>query len=184
MEYNNDISQVKNDMQYLRELRQRINSDAEKLVYVPLKGDKKYGWIPLALFVAFILVLEIMSYGTSAFWAGNAFIISFAIVYIIMTVIMRHFLMKMKNASTVSEHYLAAKRFIKSHKLRYGLRLPIAIICWYLVKFGLDFKSESIIVLLILGSAWVFFNIMGYSYRNWFLDDDFYNDVKELGNYI
>ena len=172
--------------EHLQELRQRINAKAENLLGIKWlsQGNTKKSWISLAILVAFIVVIEIIFYGKTDFWPINAFIGGGAVVMIILSIIMRHLHTKMKNASTVLQHYRALKQLISTHKLRLGLPLPVAIICWYLVKFGFDFRSESMIILLLLGGAWVIFRIFGWSYSNWNLDDDFCNDIKELSDYV
>ena len=182
----NKKPQVMKDEKYFQELRQRINEKAENLLGIKwlAQGNTKKSRISLAILVALIVVLEIVFYGKTDFWPMNAFIGGGAIVMIILSIIMRHIHTRMKNVSTVLQHYRALKQFINTHKLRLGAPLAVAIICWYLVKFGFDFRTEPIIILLILGGAWVFFRNFGLSYNNWYLDDDFSNDVKELSNYV
>lgn len=178
--------QAMNDEQHLQELRQRINAKAENLLGIKWlsRGDTKKSWISLAVLVAVIVVLEIIFYGKADFWPINAFIGGGAISTIILSIIMRHIHTRMKNANTAPQYYRAVKQFINAHKLRLGMPLAVAIICWYLVKFKFDFSTESIIILLVLGGAWVIFRNFGWSYSNWNLDDDFCNDIKELGNYV
>ena len=180
------MEEILNKEQSLDDLRQRINAKAENLLGIKwlARGNTKKSWISLAVLVAIIVVLEIVFYGTADFWPGNAFIGGGAIVIILLSIIMRHIHTRMKNASTVLQHYRALKQLINTHKLRLGAPLAVAIICWFLVKYGFDFKTESIIILLLLGGAWVIFRNLGWSYSNWYLDDDFCNDVKELSNYV
>ena len=182
----NKKPQAMNKEQHLQELRQRINAKAENLLGIKWlsRGNTKKSWISLAILVAIIVVLEIIFYGKTDFWPMNAFIGGGAIVVIVLSIIMRHIHTRMKNASTVLQHYRALKQLISAHKLRLGAPLAVAIVCWFLAKYGFDFKTESIIILVLLGGAWVIFRNFGCSYVNWYLDDDFCNDVKELNNYV
>ena len=182
----NNKPQAMNKEQHMQELRQRINAKAENLLGIKWlsQGNTKKSWIYLAVLVAFIIVIEIFFYCKTDFWPINAFIGGGAVVMIILSIIMRHLHTRMKNASTVLQHYRALKQLISTHKLRLAAPLAVALVCWYLVKFGFDFSTESIIILILLGGAWVIFRIFGCSYRNWYLDDDFRNDVKELSDYV
>ena len=180
MDEKDEMSQATiDDAQYLQQLRQRINTKAEKFVKMRITGDPEHRWRTIATWAAAIIVLVlagVMSYGTPNFWAYLAGLGAGFIVFFILYMIMRHCLTSMKNASTAPQQYRAVKRLISAHKLQSWLPLATAAICWFLVMYGLDFQSDSFIVFIC------YFVIFIVS-RMWFIDEDFYYDIKALGKY-
>lgn len=179
--------QAINDEQYFQELRQRINAKAEKLAKIKLIAEKKRRWLAITLIaicIAILVALGVYSYVNHVFWAFIAFLGAFLgvsfIVYYIMTLVMRNFFTRMKNASTAPQYYREVKRLITTHKLRQWIPLVFAIVCASFVKYGNDSWPYS----FLMGSAMVIGTIWGASMRNWFLDEDFCSDVEELKDLV
>lgn len=64
--------------------------------------------------------------------------------------------------------------------MRQWIPITVAIICGFLVKKGTDFLS----VHLLNDSAVVLGVILGAAMGNWFLDEDFRDDVDELRDLV
>lgn len=178
------------DEQKLQELQQRINAKAEDLVKIKWTNNRQNRriprWLAIAILAAFLIVVEGLGYSMNRFWEFNAylciFIITFFIGYYLMTLIMRHFLTTMKNASTPSQHYRAVKRLITTHKLRNPIPMIPAFLCsvfvWPGPKSGDEHLYYGILIACVIGAT------IGDAMRNWNLDDDFCDDVEELGDLI
>ena len=180
-----------NNEQYLQELRQRINAKAEDMVKINYSGGRKPSkttrWIAIAVLVALFVGVEVLFYySENDFWKANALMGIFLIVGFIghdlMTLIMRHFLTSMKNASTAPKHYRAVKRLILTHKLRYLIPFAIGWLVADLVMYRSD--SEMFWFSVIACIACIIGAIIGAAGRNWHLDEDFRYDVEELGDLI
>lgn len=190
MNEKNETNQAMTNEQYLQELRQRINAKAEKMVKINYTGgpkpSKTVRWILIAVLVAIIVGIEVFFYKESDFWETNAWMAVFVMVCFIgtylMTLIMRHFLTSMKNASTAPQYYQAVKRLILTHQLRYLAPLVMAWGAADLVTHRLDF--EQLWPRVIECTASVIGVAIGASMRNWNLDEDFRYDVEELRDLI
>lgn len=179
-----------NNEQYLQELRQRINAKAEEMVKINYSGgtkpSKTVRRIAIAVFIAIFVGLEVLIYNGNNFWEDNALMGIFLIVgfigHYLMTLIMRHFLTSMKNASTAPQHYRAVKLLILTHKLRYLVPFAIGWLVADLVMYRSD--SEMFWFSVIACIACIIGAIIGAAGRNWHLDEDFRYDVEELGDLI
>lgn len=179
--------QVITDEQHLQELRQRINAKAENMVKWRMTEVRKQRWAVitiLAVLIAIIIAIEIYSYLKNEMWEFNGWVVTFIAASLItdriMSVIMRRYLTRMKNASTAPHYYREVKRLITTHKLRQWIPCAVALICSFFVKYGAASWSFSLVICssMVIGTA------LGASMRNWFLDDDFCFDVEELGDMI
>lgn len=175
--------QAMNDEQYLRELRQRINAKAEISISRRYATHKKWRWIGIAVLVAIFVEIEVLAYHGDNFkdnnvWLG-VFIVVCSMVYLILFMIKRLFVTKMKNAISAPQHYRAAKQLINTHKLQQWLPLIVGYICTQFFTNGLESLASAIGV----GSILTLGPILGALMQNWNIDDEFYDDVIELGNY-
>ncbi|MBR5672928.1 MAG: hypothetical protein IKW97_00860 [Muribaculaceae bacterium] len=179
-----------NNEQYLLELRQRINAKAEEMVKINYSGgtkpSKTVRRIAIAVLVALFVWIEVFLYNKNDFWETNAlmgvFIIVSFIGHYLMTLIMRHFLTSMKNASTAPQHYRAVKRLILTHKLRYLISLALGWAAGGVVAYRLG--SAYYWSSIPAATACFIGTIIGAAMRNWYLDEDFRYDVEELGDLI
>ena len=187
----NETSQAMTNEQYLQELRQRINAKAEEMVKINYTGGKKASktvrWTLIAFVVALFVGIEVYFYKENNFWEINALMAVCMIVCIIgfyfMTLIMRCFLSRMKNASTAPQYYRAVKRLILTHKLRYLIPLAMAWVAGDLFSSRLS-SFMSYTSSIPAGIACIIGTIIGASMRNWHLDEDFCYDVEELSDLI
>lgn len=182
-----EMSQAMNGEQHLRELLQRITDKAEKMTRRGFSTLWKHRWIViavLAILVAVIVAAEVYSYRNNDLWGFNAWLVVVGvtgfIVDRIMFMIMRRYFKRMKNASSAPQLYREVKQLIRLHKLRQWIPITVAIICGFLVKKGTDFLS----VHLLNDSAVVLGVILGAAMGNWFLDEDFRDDVDELRDLV
>ena len=86
----------------------------------------------------------------------------------------------MKKASTTLQHYRATKRFIKTYQLEFLFSIAVAFYCMDLfmnhgADWGAGLLASCFIIVLALFISW--------TKPNLYLDEDFYNDVEELGEY-
>ena len=184
--------QAMNEDQHLQELRQRINAKAENLGKVlsrrPLQQKGKRKWISivaivviLVVFLAALVRVQVDRYGTDDFWKYNmwlgVFIGVFVLVYYIMSMIMRHFLTKMKNATTAPQQYREVKRLITTYQLRSWIPIAAAFVCGVVFKYVTDYEIDWVSIIFVI------FLILGAMMSVWYFDEDFYYDVKELGKY-
>lgn len=187
------MCQAMNDEQHLQELRQRINAKAENLGKVlsrrPLQQKRKRKWIAIVAMVVILVVFlaglvwaQMGRYGTDDFWKFNVsigIVIGVSVlVYYIMSMIMRHFLTKMKNATTAPQQYRAVKRLITTYKLRSWIPVAAAIICVVVFEYAIDCRIDWFSIIFVI------FLILGAMMSVWYYDEDFYHDVKELGDLI
>ena len=182
-----EMSQAVSEEQHLLQLRQRINAKAENLDKVLTKGmsketAKKRRWVSVVIWAVAVAILvwgEIESYRGNHCGEYNARLaiiaIVFFIVHFIMSMIMRHFLTRMKNAATPSQQYRAVKRLIKTYQLRTWVPIAVALICIGIVWRGPDFGWSAYYLVICIMIAEVM--------RVWYFDEDFYHDVNELGRY-
>lgn len=186
----NETSQAMTNEQYLQELRQRINAKAEEMVNINYTGVQKASktlrWTVIAVLVALLVGVEVYFYKENNFGEINALMAVFMIVCFIgsylMTLIMRCFLSRMKNARTAPQYYRAVKRLILTHKLRYLIPLAMALVAGDILTSQLsNFTYTSSIP---SGIACIIGFIIGSAMRNWYLDEDFRYDVEELGDLI
>ena len=179
MEEVSHMSHATADVQYLEELRQRINDRAEKMSLCG-KGSRHnwfFAFVGIALIAAFYaLVFHFGLFGNHV----SICVFVGCIFFLILSemLILRHHFSAMENAVTASQHYRAARRFIKS--LQWG---GILGICGLLILSDLIEGEElgctifcSTIVIIFL-SADLAIN------PSMFIDKDFFDDVEELGEY-
>ena len=186
------MNQVTNDEQHLQELRQRINAKAENLSKVlskrPFTSEGKRKWyqlvamvVILVVFLAGIVRLQVDRYGTDDFWKYNVMfgvlIGVFVLVHYIMSMVMRHFLSKMKNATTAPQQYRELKRLITTYQLRSWIPIATALICVVVFEYATDYRIDWFTIIFVI------FLILGAMMSVWNFDEDFYNDVRELGKY-
>ena len=188
-----DSKNTMNNEQHLQELQQRINAKAEHLVNyrkMLFKGtlqqvSAKRRWIAIAVLIALVVGLEVLCFTRNLFWEFNVwfggFMILFFILYFLFTMVMRYFFTRMKNASTVAQYYRAVKQLIFTHKLRTFVPALLPLFCMDLVRYYGGFYSHSSLERLVICFACTVGVIWGSSMRNWGFDDEFCNDVKELG---
>ena len=125
------------------------------------------------------------SYMKNDFWGFNIWLCAFVgaalVVERIITMIMRHYLSRMKDAATTAlQHYQTLMRLIRAHKLRCWLPTAAGVICSLLVKL----ESDSWPLLIIMSSPIVLGALLGSLMRNWYLDDDFCYDVDQLRDLV
>ena len=188
MEVKDETSQVMGSEQHYQELRQRINDGAASLVKMGFSAGINRSGIAIALavvFVAIIVAVEVYSYMKNDFWGFNiwlcAFVVSALVVERIITMIMRHYLSRMKDAATTAlQHYQTLMRLIRAHKLRCWLPTAAGVICSLLVNL----ESDSWPLLIIMSSPIVLGALLGSLMRNWYLDDDFCFDVDQLRDLV
>ena len=161
-----EMSQAMNGEQHLQELLQRITDKAEKMTRRGFPTLWKHRWIAIAVLAILVAVIV---FGVTGF-----------IVDRIMFMIMRRYFKRMKNASSAPQLYREVKQLIRLHKLRQWIPITVAIICGFLVKKGTDFLS----VYFLNDSAVVLGVILGAAMGNWFLDEDFRDDVDELRDLV
>lgn len=188
-----DQKNATNDEQHLQELRQRIDAKAENLVNtikMLFEGTKKqvnpkHRRIAIAVLIVLLVGLEVLSYTRNSFWEFNAWFGSFMVLYfilfILLTMVMRFFFTRMKNASTAAQYYRAVKRLIFIHKLRTVVPILLSLLCLDLVRYYGNFYRYSSWEGLVMCFGSVVGVIWGTSMRNWGLDEEFCNDIKELG---
>lgn len=184
--------QAMSDEQKLRELKQRIIAKSENLTKYLQKKEGKLQWLGTAFLVvlfALIVAYVVYDYITNDLeplgaWIGG-FVASSLIAYYIMHKVMRHFLSRMKKASTTSQFYQDVKRLITTQKLRCWIPFATGFICGDIAALiGLaSTNSNSTWELIIMNIFWILCAILGSMKHNWYLDDDFLNDVEELGEY-
>ena len=185
MEDFKEPQQMNGDL-HLQELRQRINAKVASLLKMQLKTEKVSRWKRIAvialcvILLAFLVWVEVDSYGSIYFWGLNTFIVVDLIGYFVMYRIMRHFLTRMKNAGTTSQHYRAVKQFLITYKVRHWIPLVIAIVCSLIVLYGSDLWPFMIILGIIMAVSQIWSDWS----HNWYLDDDFCADVEELGDLV
>ena len=186
----NEANQAMTNEQYLQELRQRINAKAEEMVKINFKGGQKASktlrWTVIAVLVALLVGVEVFFYKENNFWEINALMVVFMIVCFIgsylMTLIMRCFLSRMKNASTAPRYYRAVKRLILTHKLRYLIPLAMALVAGDILTSQLSNLAYTSSI--PSGIACIIGIMIAAAMRNWYLDEDFRYDVEELGDLI
>ena len=189
----NKEPQAMSDEQKLRDLQQRIIAKSENLIkHLQTEGGEgKHQWLGIAFLVvvvALIVAYIVYDYFTNDLgpfdvWIGGC-VASFLIVCYIMDKVMRHFLSRMKNANTTSQFYQDVKRLITTQKLRCWIPFAFGLICGYIAVIGFTpSNSKSTFLLIIKTIVWFLFWIWGSMKYNWYLDDDFLNDVEELGEY-
>ena len=100
----------------------------------------------------------------------------------LMTLIMRCFLSRMKNASTAPRYYRAVKRLILTHKLRYLIPLAMALVAGDILTSQLSNLAYTSSI--PSGIACIIGIMIAAAMRNWYLDEDFRYDVEELGDLI
>lgn len=178
MEEQNVIKQENSDVQYLQELRQRINEKAEKMIAFGM--GSKFGW--LAAF-GILIVFEALScyFGwIDDFWAFNAFVIASAVSIFIIYLVLRHYLAAMKKAGNAPQQYRAAKRFIRTEQMALPIILAVAFLAKDIVKtHGADFGAGLFASCFLIVLGIICFWVRPQSS----IDKDFYNDVEELGEY-
>lgn len=183
--------QAMSDEQKLRELKQRIIAKSENLTKYLQKKEGKLQWLGTAFLVvlfALIVAYVVYDYITNDLeplgaWIGG-FVASSLIAYYIMHKVMQHFLSRMKKANTTSQFYQEVKRLITTHKLRCWLPDAFGFICGYFAVIGLtSTNTNSTWLLFITNIVCILCAIFGSMKHNWYLDDDFRNDVEELEEY-
>ena len=183
--------QAMSDEQKLRELKQRIIAKSENLTKYLQKKEGKLQWLGTAFLVvlfALIVAYVVYDYITNDLeplgaWIGG-FVASSLIAYYIMHKVMQHFLSRMKKANTTSQFYQEVKRLITTQKLRCWLPDAFGFICGYFAVIGLtSTNTNSTWLLFITNIVCILCAIFGSMKHNWYLDDDFRNDVEELEEY-
>lgn len=177
MEEISNRSQTTTDVQELEELRQRINDEAEKML---LCGkDDKSNWFFVIVCIALIAVSSILTFHFDMF--GNIVLIYvfWGCIWILSEMlILRHYFRAMENADSASQHFRAARRFIKT--MQWGC---VFAVCGFIIIHNLIdaydlaqfvFESSVYLVFLIVDLAF---------YPSFFIDKDFFEDVEELGEY-
>lgn len=190
MEVKDETSQVMGSEQHYQELRQRINDGAASLVKMGFSAGINRSGIAITLAVVFVAIIvivavEVYSYMKNDFWGFNIWLCAFVgaalVVERIITMIMRHYLSRMKDAATTAlQHYQALMRLIRAHKLRCWFPFAAGVICSLLVKH----ESDSWTLLIIISSSIVLGVNLGSMMRKWYLDDDFCSDVDELRDLV
>ena len=172
-------------MQYLEELRQRINEKAESMISFRNKvkmRDKIIIIVGIVLLVVFY-AMNSQQYGGDGNLAGRyvrAGVILLVTVLLGLSCIgiQRYHLTARKRSESVSLHYQAARRFINTSQLNAVILLTGAVAIIPSI-YGEDmrivvFASCFVFVALIL---WRLFK------RDLLVNKDFYNDVEKLGEY-
>ena len=188
----NKEPQAMSDEQKLRDLQQRIIAKSEILIKFLGTERRKHQWLGntfLVVIVALTVAILVYDYITNDLgpfdaWIGGIWA-GFLIAYYIIDKVRRHFLSRMKKASTTSQFYQDVKRLITTQKLRCWIPFAFGFICGDIAALiGLTpTNSKSTWQLIIMTIVWFLFWIWGSMKYNWYLDDDFLNDVEELGEY-
>ena len=175
------------DMQYLEDLRRRINAKAESMISFSNTKSKKRHWIVIIVGMVFLVVFYAQNsqkYGDDWNYAGQyvrAGVILFVtlLLYFLCIWRLRHHLAAMKSSNSVSLHYQAARRYINISQLVAVIMLT-GVVAIIPSIYGEDprivaFASCFVLVVLIL---WRLFK------RDMLINKEFYNDVVELEKYV
>lgn len=170
-----------NNEQSLDDLRQRINTNAEKMMN-QWKTDKT-SWVFLIAITALLLILDALNYHYGWIDINWKFIPAILLFTIVASLIgysvLKHFVNKMKNADGPARHLHAAKRFMKT--IQWGIILCFMFIMTIdrLISLeGIGSIIFAICFVLLLGSILLWFM------PNMFIDKDFYKDVEKLEEYV
>ena len=179
MEEVSHMSQAMADVQYLEELRQRINASAEKMLVCGKYS--KHNWFFAIIGIALIAVFYVLAFHFGLF--GNyvsicAFVGFISFLSLLEMLILQHHFSAMENAGTASQHYRAARRFIKT--IQWGGILGI----WGVCILSDLIKGEELGCMIFCSTILIIFLLASLSYNpGMFIDKDFFEDVEELGEY-
>ena len=179
MEEVSHMSQATADVQYLEELRQRINASAEKMLV--FGKDSRHNWFFAIIGIALIAVFYVLVFHCGLFGDDVsicAFVCFISFLLLLEMLILQHHFIAMENAGTASQHYRAARRFIKT--IQWGGILGICGIC---ILPDL-IEGEELGCMIFCSTLLILYLLAGLSYNPYmFINKDFYEDVEELGEY-
>lgn len=176
------ITQTPTDMQYLEDLRRRINEKAERMVSFT-KG-KKSDWIKLIVGIVLLVVLYALNslhYGDDVNLAdrfaraGVILLVTLLLAFLCIW-IQRNYLAVMKGSTSPLLHYQAARRYINTSQLNAVIMLT-GFVAINLSVYGENVRTvvfSSCLVFVVL-IVWRLFK------RDLLVNKDFYNAVEELG---
>ena len=165
----------------LKELRQRVDDKAEKMIkswFCSNIYDVLGTLLTIVLVIAFPILNHYFSWVETDWTSYSIEILIVAILAIFIYWLMKHFLNKIKCADNVSQQYRAAKQYIRT--IQWGhfllLLLPLAIVDT--IKDGdIGFSVFVLCLFIIVDILALYFK------PNLLIDEDFYNDVEELDEY-
>lgn len=165
----------------LKELRQRVDDKAEKMIKYWFKSNI-YDVLGTLLIIVMAIVFPILNHYFSwveTDWTSYFFeTLIIAIGVVVVLWLMKHYINKMKCADSVSQQYRAAKQYMRTIQWGHLLILFLPLVIVDTINDGdigasvFAFCVYIIVMILAL-----------YFKPNLFIDKEFSEDVEELGLY-
>ena len=165
----------------LKELRQRVNDKAEKMIktwFMSNIYDVLAALLTIVLVIAFPLLNHYFHWVETDWRSFFIDIFIVAIGTVAFYWLMKHFLNKMKCADSVTQQYRAAKQYIRTVQRGHCLLLLLPLLIIDIIN-----NNDKGFVLFAFCLFIIVEMIALYFKPNLFIDKDFYNYVEELDEY-